>query len=309
MENSQNEFEGGDNDNTRMNLIISAATEFVDDVLEQVRMLIEMDDHSMRSTVNNSLVERDSAIIDGSLGIAPREFIDGLVDEIVYSTMELNQYHSAVELSQYHSSESVISDDNQANDDADGIILHLSTSAAVQFESARELVVASSRYFNEDRASLETGVISIASVDQINRTDVSLPEKRHPIERRAKIPLRIGFQVPEESSASSENEEKTWVSDQKQICPLELQSNHPFDERQLWPSVGEEEMMVVTAGTNEARSDIEEVVTEPTPKKRKSFLSALGRRILSMCRMLCCCGDGGRRTRLRSTGHTVGMNI
>jgi len=39
------------------------------------------------------------------------------------------------------------------------------------------------------------------------------------------------------------------------------------------------------------------VVTEPTPKKRKSFLSALGRRILSVGRKLCFGGGGELKTR------------
>lgn len=62
---TQNGSGGGDD--TRMNLIIATATEFVKDVLDQVRMILEQSDHSMRRSVDNSLVERESAIIDGSL--------------------------------------------------------------------------------------------------------------------------------------------------------------------------------------------------------------------------------------------------
>jgi len=80
------------------------------------------------------------------------------------------------------------------------------------------------------------------------------------------------------------------------MWPLELQPNHPLDERQLWSSTDEEETMVFTAGTNETGSDVEEVVIEPTPKKRKPFLSTLGRRILSVERKLCCCGGSELRT-------------
>jgi len=54
-------------DDKRMNLIIVAVTDLFDDVLEQVRMILKLSDPSMWRTVNNSLVERDSAIIDGSL--------------------------------------------------------------------------------------------------------------------------------------------------------------------------------------------------------------------------------------------------
>jgi len=80
-------------------LIIAAAKEFFDDVLEQVCMILEQSDHSMRRTVDNSLVERDSAIIDGSLEMSPiRGFIDGLLDEIVCSVVELSQYHIRLSL-------------------------------------------------------------------------------------------------------------------------------------------------------------------------------------------------------------------
>jgi len=51
-------------------------------------------------------------------------------------------------------------------------------------------------------------------------------EKRHLIELTPMISLRIGFQVPEESPTSSDNDEKTWVSDRKKMWPLELQPNH-----------------------------------------------------------------------------------
>ncbi|CAI6369065.1 unnamed protein product [Macrosiphum euphorbiae] len=48
-------------------------------------------------------------------------------------------------------------------------------------------------------------------------------------------------------------------------------------------------------------SDMKQVIcTEPTLKKRRSFLSALGRRLLSAGRKLCFCG-GGRRVRRRAT--------
>jgi len=79
--------------------------------------------------------------------------------------------------------------------------------------------------------------------------------------------------------------------------PLETQPNRPSaDERRSWSSLDEEETMVVLAGTDEAVGIEEVVCTEPTPKKRRSFLSALGRHILSASRELCCCG-GGRRVR------------
>ncbi|CAI6343132.1 unnamed protein product [Macrosiphum euphorbiae] len=115
-----------------------------------------------------------------------RGFIDGLLDEIVCS---------AGELSQYHWSESMISDDNHDDDDAEGI-LHLSRSAVVQFDSARELVVVSTRYFHEDRVSLDTGVVSIARADQVNGTSVNLHEKRHQIELTPMIPLRSPDRIP-----------------------------------------------------------------------------------------------------------------
>ncbi|CAI6365805.1 unnamed protein product [Macrosiphum euphorbiae] len=57
--------------------------------------------------------------------------------------------------------------------------------------------------------------------------------------------------VPEESLTLSYNEKKTWVSDQKQMWPLDLQPNHPSDESKLWSSADEEEATVVLAGTNE----------------------------------------------------------
>lgn len=63
-----------------MNLILAAATKFVDDVLNQVRMVLELSDHSMRRNVDNSLVERDNAIINASLEIALKGLIDGLLD-------------------------------------------------------------------------------------------------------------------------------------------------------------------------------------------------------------------------------------
>jgi len=131
----RNGFDGGDD---TMNLIIAAATEFVDDVLDQTRMILEPSDQSMRRTVDdNSLVER------GSLETSRRGLIDELLDEIaVYSAVE-----------RMHSSESVISDDE---DDAEYILMHLSASAAAaaQFDSDRELVAVSTRYFRGDRASL-----------------------------------------------------------------------------------------------------------------------------------------------------------
>ncbi|KAL4119175.1 hypothetical protein QTP88_012020 [Uroleucon formosanum] len=156
-----------------MNLIIATATEFVKDVLDQVRLILEQSDHSMRRSVDNSLVERENAIIDGSLE----------------STGSLMTF-------QYHPSESVILDDNRDDGDADDI-QHLSISAAVQFDSAMELAVASTRNGSD-------------SVDQVNGTDVNLHEKRHLIELTPMIPLRVGVQVPEESPTSSDNEEKTW---------------------------------------------------------------------------------------------------
>lgn len=64
-----------------------------------------------------------------------------------------------MEPSQYHPSESVILDDNRDDGDADDI-QHLSISAAVQFDSAMKLAVASTRYFHEGRAFLETEVIA-----------------------------------------------------------------------------------------------------------------------------------------------------
>lgn len=54
MEYSQqimvNGFDGGDN--KRINLIIAAATKFVDDVLDQVCMVLKLSDHSMRPTAD-----------------------------------------------------------------------------------------------------------------------------------------------------------------------------------------------------------------------------------------------------------------
>jgi len=116
----------------------------------------------------------------------------------------------------------------------------------------------STRYFHRDRASLDTtGVVIIASTDQVNETGVDLQENRHPIELTPMITLRIGSQVPEESPTSSDDDEKTWVSDRKQTWPLESQPNHSYaDERQLWPSADEEETMDALAGTNEAGSEI-----------------------------------------------------
>jgi len=131
-----------------------------------------------------------------------------------------------------YSSEPVISDDNHDVDDAKGI-LHLSRSASVQLDASRELVVVRTRYFHEDRASLDTGVVSIASADQVNGTGVNLHEKRHPIELTPRIPLRIGFQISEETPTSFDNEENAWVSDRRQMWPLDLQPNHPSDERHL----------------------------------------------------------------------------
>lgn len=280
-----NGLDGGDN--TRMNLIIAAAMELVDDVLDQARMVLELSDHSMQRTVENGLVERDSAIIDESLEISPRRLINGMSDDVVYSD---------VELSQYHSSESVISDHNLDYDNTDGN-LHLPPSAAVQFDSARELVATSTRYFHGDRPSLNTGVASSASADQVNGTGINFHENRQPIELPPISSLCIGLQVPAESPTSSDNEEKTWVSDLKQMWPSELQPNYSSNERELWPSADEEETMVVLPGINEAGNDTEEVVPEPTPKKRRSFWSALGRRILSAGRKLCCCGGGSHRVR------------
>lgn len=102
----------------------------------------------------------------------------------------------------------MISEDNHDDDNADSI-LHLLNSAAVQFDSVRELVVVSTRYFREDGASLDTGVVSIASPDQVNGTGVNLHEKLHQIELKPMIPLRIGLQVPEESSTLSDNERRS----------------------------------------------------------------------------------------------------
>lgn len=100
----------------------------------------------------------------------------------------------------------MISDDNHDNDDA--FILYLSTLAAIQFDFSRELVVVSTRYFYEDRASLDTGVVSITSVDQTNGTGVNLNEKSQTIELTPMIPLQVGLQVPEEFLTLSEDEEK-----------------------------------------------------------------------------------------------------
>jgi len=140
------------------------ATEFFDDVLEQVRMILEQSDHSMVLWI----IAWSKGIIDGPLEISPfRGFIDGLLDEIVCS---------AGELSQYRWSESMISDDNHDDDDAEGILLHPSASAAVaaQFDSSRELVAVSTRYFLEDRASLQqdTGMVGISPA-QIRTTSLA----------------------------------------------------------------------------------------------------------------------------------------
>jgi len=151
----------------------------------------------------------------------------------------------------------VISDDN-----TEGILLH-------QFDSARELVVVFTRYFHRYWASLDTGVVNIASADRVNETGVDLHEKRHPaIELTPTISLRIETQ--QESPTSPESDENTWVSDRKQTSwPLEQQPSYPpaADERHLWPSADEEEIEVVLAGSDA----VEEVVAEPTPKKTSVF--------------------------------------
>jgi len=57
---TRNGFDGGDD--TRMNFIIAAATEFFDDVLDQVHMVLDMSDHSILQTLDNGLIERDNVI-------------------------------------------------------------------------------------------------------------------------------------------------------------------------------------------------------------------------------------------------------
>ncbi|CAI6368746.1 unnamed protein product [Macrosiphum euphorbiae] len=218
----QNGFGGGDVE--RMNLIIAAATELVDDVLDQVHWMLDPRDHSI-IVDDNSMVERDgSSIVDESLEISPRGLLDQLVDEItVYSAVE-----------RMNSSESDVTDDIHG-DDPEEILLH-------QFDSSRELVAVSTRHFLEDRASLkqDTGVVGMSGSELVNETAVE--ETSDPMEPTDEV----------ENSSS------------------------------LW-------------------SDMEQVIcTEPTPKKRRSFLSALGRRLLSAGRKLFCCG-GGRRVRRRAT--------
>jgi len=66
----------GPGDATRINLIIAAATELVDNVLNQVRTIMDRSDHSTAD--DDSLAERDTSIIDGSLDISPRGLIDGV---------------------------------------------------------------------------------------------------------------------------------------------------------------------------------------------------------------------------------------
>jgi len=90
----------------------------------------------------------------------------------------------------------------------------MSPLVAIQFDFARELLVVSTRYFYED----------FASVNQFNGLGVKLHEKRQPIELTPTTPLRIVHCVHAEFSTSV-SEEKTWVSDRKQIRPSESQLN------------------------------------------------------------------------------------
>jgi len=89
---------------------------------------------------------------------------------------------------------------------------------------------------------------------------------------------------------------KPLTSDEEQTCmswPLELQKmTCSSSEDQLWPSDAEEKTMDVLAD-----SELMETVSEPMPKKRKLFLSALGRMVLNVGRKFCCCSGGGHRKR------------
>jgi len=54
------------------------------------------------------------------------------------------------------------------------------------------------------------------------------------------------------------------------------------------------EINIYEEEATETGNDAAEIVAEPLTPKRRSFLSALGRRILSFGRKQCCCGGGTR---------------
>lgn len=188
--------------------------------------------------------------VDESLVIASRGTLDDVFDQI----------HSAWEM--HHLSTSTSSSEN---DEDECRSLQLTNG---QFDLATETVAIRTRCFNLDRTYHDE-----QSINTINTMD-SMEVDNESIENINELPLTIPFVMgPQITEPLTSDEEQTCVSWPSESQQMTCSSN----EKQLLPSDAEEETMDVLAG-----SDLMETVSEPMPKKRKSFLLALGRMLLNV---------------------------
>ncbi|KAL4088972.1 hypothetical protein QTP88_024050 [Uroleucon formosanum] len=113
------------------------------------------------------------------------------------------------------------------------------------------------------------------------------------------LPTNVMQMYPSEFELrSSSHSGVQWSTDDEQPLSSNLKQTRPSDSEPQCAMVSlhdEEEINVVI--TNDASED--GTVAEPPKPKRRSFLSALGRRVLSATRKLFCCGGVCGRNRKR----------
>lgn len=290
MDNTQrmtgNGFDG-END-TRMNLIIAAATEFVDGVLDQVYIILEISDHSILRLWTMAWLNEImwSLIIDGSSEISLRGLIDGLIDEVVCYRTESIQFVWVCDFRRQPWQ-------RQCSEHPANVALSCS-----------------SVWFCQRTCSSKYEVFS-------QRSGVSWREcDKYHQRRSGQWIMHPASNPAREASANRTNTDNTTLD--RSLCIWKVLDVWKRGEKVgIWPEAGlamgikaklfigreavkatrgwEEETMVSFAGNNENVRYVKREAAEPTLTKRKSFLSELWRWILSAGKTLFSCDVSGQR--------------
>jgi len=239
----------------------------LDEFFEEIRFSLELGDTtSVDMDIDEDELEDEeideNLSIDESVVIASGGMLDELFDQIQLE-LEMHTFTSS-------------SDDDE--DESRSLL------SDIQIYPATEIVAVSTRYFNVDKAYLD--------VENVSSITAAMVDNDESIENLIKISPEIPFLVePEITGQLTSDEDLTCVLDLKKSWPSELQKIIcTSSEEKLQPTNAEEETIT--------GSDSMETVSQPKPKKRESFLLALGRILLNVGRKYCCCsGSGGRERR------------
>lgn len=247
----------------------------LDEFFEEIRFSLELSDTTpvdMDIDEDEDEDEDEGEVedlsVDEPLVIASGGLLDDLFEQI---HVELEMHHL------FSSASSSETDEDECR----------SLLSDVQFDPSTEIVAVSTRYIKADGASLDAQNISTITAVMVDNDES--------IENVYDLSPTTPFLVEPQLTTGplTSDDQQTCVSDLKKSWPLELQKMCPSSEEHLWPSDAVEEMIdVMSAG-----SDSIEAVSEPMPKKRKSFLFALVRMLLNVGKKCCCCSGGGRRER------------